>query len=141
MEATFKGVVYPSQTDAMGHMTVQYYVAAFDQAFWHLIASLGYNPQWRIDRQEGWADVRYEIDYRDELKNGDLFTVYSTVLQVGRSSLTTHHRMLNINKEVCAEIVMKSVYFDLKNRASKPIPSEIKNFAETLAAKSASPTP
>ena len=36
----YRGVVYPAQCDAMGHMNVQYYVAAFDQAMWHLAHEL-----------------------------------------------------------------------------------------------------
>ena len=39
---TFRGVVYPAQCDAMGHMNVQHYVAAFDQAMWHLVHEIGY---------------------------------------------------------------------------------------------------
>lgn len=129
MEMTYRGVVYPAQTDAMGHMTVQYYVAAFDQAFWHFIASLGYEPDWRIERQEGWADVRYEIDYKAELKVGDLFKVSSAVIKVGRSSLVTHHSLMNNAGEVCSQIQMTSVYFDLQNRVSKEIPQNIKSAA------------
>lgn len=123
---TYRGVVYPAQSDAMGHMTVQYYVAAFDQAMWHFVASLGYNPDWRNERKEGWADVRYEIDYRSELKVGDLFTVASKLLKIGRSSLVTHHELKNLAGETCAEISMTSVYFDLEKRASKAIPDQIK---------------
>ncbi|VVP60790.1 hypothetical protein PS874_06107 [Pseudomonas fluorescens] len=132
MEFTFKGVVYPAHTDAMGHMTVQFYIAAFDQAFWHLVASLGYNPGWREERQEGWADVRHEIDYRAELKVGDLFTVESTVNRVGSSSLMTRHVLRNFNNEICSEMMMISVYYDLLNRVSKPIPGTIKSAASAL---------
>ncbi|AVF54860.1 acyl-CoA thioesterase [Pseudomonas sp. 17391] len=129
MEITYRGVVYPAQTDAMGHMTVQYYVAAFDQAFWHLIHSLGYNADWRFERKEGWADVRYEIDYRAELKVGDLFKVASMVKKVGNASIVTHHQMFSANDELCAEIQMTSVYFDLEQRTSKAIPNAIKEAA------------
>ena len=31
----------PAQCDAMGHMNVQYYIAAFDQSLWHLMATAG----------------------------------------------------------------------------------------------------
>lgn len=129
MEITYRGVVYPAQTDAMGHMTVQYYVAAFDQAFWHLIHLLGYNADWRLERKEGWADVRYEIDYRAELKVGDLFKVASSIIKVGNASIVTQHKMFNAGDELCAEIQMTSVYFDLEQRTSKAIPNAIKEAA------------
>jgi acyl-CoA thioester hydrolase len=123
---TYHGVVYPAQTDAMGHMTVQYYVAAFDQAMWHLVARLGYNPNWRHERNEGWADVRYEIDFRSELKTGDLFSVVSKVVDAGRSSLKSAHRLVGPDRTVAAELAMTSVYFHLIDRKSLPIPDAIR---------------
>jgi len=126
MEITYRGVVYPAQTDAMGHFTVQYYVAAFDQAFWHLVADMGYDLNWRFERDEGWADVNYQIDYRNELKVGEVFVVASEVTKIGNSSLVTRHVMTNQRREVCAEIVMTSVYFDLKMRRAKQIPDELR---------------
>jgi acyl-CoA thioester hydrolase len=123
---TYHGVVYPAQTDAMGHMTVQYYVAAFDQAMWHLVARLGYNPNWRNERNEGWADVRYEIDFRSELKTGDLFSVVSNVVDAGRSSLKSTHRLVGPDGIVAAELAMTSVYFHLIDRKSLPIPDAIR---------------
>ncbi|WP_449433334.1 acyl-CoA thioesterase [Pseudomonas putida] len=129
MPTTFRGVVYPAHSDAMGHMTIQYYVAAFDQAFWHLVSEYGYAPEWRTSRQEGWADVRHEIDYKQELKVGDLYQVESSVTRVGGSSLTTRHVMLANDGTPCAEMTMISVYFDLKLRTSKPIPDLIRGLA------------
>ncbi|AJY42618.1 acyl-CoA thioesterase [Burkholderia humptydooensis] len=123
---TYHGVVYPAQTDAMGHMTVQYYVAAFDQAMWHLVARLGYNPKWRDERHEGWADVRYEIDFRSELRTGDLFSVVSKVVDAGRSSLKSLHRLVGPDGTVVAELAMTSVYFHLVDRKSIPIPDTIR---------------
>ncbi len=70
----------------MGHMNTPHYIAAFDQAMWHLVHALGYRPAWREQRGEGWADVRYVIDFRSELRAGDLFVVDSAVTRVGRSS-------------------------------------------------------
>jgi acyl-CoA thioester hydrolase len=123
---TYQGVVYPAQSDAMGHMTVQYYVAAFDQAMWHLVASLGYDPIWRHDRNEGWADVRYEIDFKAELQVGDLFRVESEVTGLGRSSLKSRHQLFNRNGELAASVDMTSVYFHLKERRSISIPDAIR---------------
>lgn len=57
---THSGVVYPAHCDAMGHRNVAHYVAAFDQAMWRLVHSLGYRTDWQISRHEGWADVRHD---------------------------------------------------------------------------------
>jgi acyl-CoA thioester hydrolase len=129
---TYHGVVYPAQTDAMGHMTVQYYVAAFDQAMWHLVANIGYNPEWRAEKSEGWADVRYEIDYRSELKLGELYVVSSSVVELGRTSLKSRHKMSRHGGQIVAELLMTSVYFDLAERKSKPLPSIIRERCQNL---------
>ncbi len=73
---TYQAVVYPAQCDAMGHMTVQYYVAAFDQAMWNLVYSLGWRPPAPPVRA-GFADVRHVTDYKSELGVGVPFVVDS----------------------------------------------------------------
>jgi acyl-CoA thioester hydrolase len=128
---TFRGVVYPAHCDAMGHMNVQHFTAAFDQAMWHLVTRLGYCPSWVTDRREGWADVRYLINFRKELRAGELFHVESAVIKVGDTSLLTHHCILNTERrEPAAELEMTSVYFDLEKRVSRPVPADIRSAAE-----------
>ena len=140
MPTTFRGVVYPAQCDAMGHMNVQHYVAAFDQAMWHLVGTLGYRASWASERRQGWADVRYLINYHHELRAGELFHIDSGVLKVGNNSLVTVHRAINSESgEMAAEVEMTSVYFDLGERKSAPLPQEIKAAAEALVGSSASP--
>jgi acyl-CoA thioester hydrolase len=131
---TYRGVVYPAQCDAMGHMNTPHYVAAFDQAMWHLVASLGFRAAWIKERDEGWADVRYVIDYKSELRAGELFHVESGIRKIGRSSLVSRHAMVRTDGgEVAAELEMTSVYFDLKARVSKTIPDAIRVAVEVLA--------
>ena len=131
---TYQGVVYPAQCDAMGHMNVQYYIAAFDQSFWHLVAAAGYCGAWIAERGEGWAARRYEIDFRRELPVGSLFAIESAVVKTGRTSLTTRHRLTDkADGALCAELVAVSVYFDLKARRSLPLPPDIVAGARWLA--------
>lgn len=123
---THQGVVYPAQCDAMGHMNVQYYIAAFDQAFWHLIAAAGYSADWISTRREGWADRRYEIDFRRELPVGSLFEIRSTVEKIGSTSLTTRHRLTGkADGALSAELLAVSVYFDLAQRQPCALPEVI----------------
>jgi acyl-CoA thioester hydrolase len=128
---TFRGVVYPAQCDAMGHMNVQHYVAAFDQAMWHLVAHLGYRPSWVTSRREGWADVRYDIRFRTELRPGELIHAVSSVRKVGKSSLQSRHVLIRTESgEVTAEVDMTSVYFDLEHRVSCALPDDIRRAAD-----------
>ena len=139
---SYRGVVYPAQCDAMGHMNVQYYTAVFDQAMWQLVLALGFAPSWVTDRREGWADVRYEIDFRRELRVGQLFYAESGVVRVGNASLTTLHRIREAeSREIAAVAQITSVYFDLARRASRPLPAGIRSAAERATSKSAANDP
>ncbi|QFR34452.1 thioesterase family protein [Ancylobacter sp. TS-1] len=122
---TFQGVVYPAQCDAMGHMNVQHYVGVFDQATWHLFAACGYDSGWIEARREGWADVRQEIDYRQEVRAGELFVIDSAVRRVGGKSLTTWHR-LSTARGVSAEMLAVTVYFDLAARRARELPDVVR---------------
>jgi acyl-CoA thioester hydrolase len=127
---THSGVVYPANCDAMGHMNVQYYVAAFDQAMWHLVNALGYRTQWQAERGEGWADVQHHVNFSKELAVGSLFYVESAVSNIGGKSLTTIHRLYNTSGELCASNEIKSVYFDLVQRKGLTLPDDIRSNAE-----------
>lgn len=118
---TYQGLVYPSQCDAMGHMTVQYYVAAFDQAMWNLVYTLGWRPE--PDRESrGFADVRHIIHYHAELRAGAPFVIDSHPLRCGTSSFVSTHRMFDLaSGELAADMEMTSVHFDLHARTSAPL--------------------
>ncbi len=133
MNVTYRGLVYPAQCDAMGHMNVQHFVAAFDQAMWHLILQLGFKPSWVNDRREGWADVRYLINFRNELRAGQLFHVDSAISKIGNTSLVTFHTLVDSEgRETAADVEMTSVYFNLATRSSMQLPSEVRTAAELL---------
>lgn len=123
---TYRGIVYPVQCDVMGHMNVQHYIAAFDQAFWHFAAAIGYKGSWLRERNLGWADRRYEVDFHAELPVGSLFEVRSRLVKFGRTSLTIHHAMYNSEFDtLAAEITAVSILFDLIARKSAPLPAEM----------------
>lgn len=127
---TYSGVVYPANCDAMGHMNVQYYVAAFDQAMWHLVHALGYRTEWQKEKGEGWADVQHNVTFSKELAVGSLFHVESAVSNIGGKSLTTFHRLYDMNGQLCASNEIKSVYFHLVERKGLVLPDEIRSNAE-----------
>lgn len=132
---TYQGIVYPAQCDAMGHMNVQFYVAAFDQSLWHLMAAAGYSASWISEHRQGWADRRYEIDFRRELPVGSLFEIRGSVVKVGHTSLTTRHRLTDkADGALCAELLAVSVFFDLEARRSLPLPPGIVDGASRLLA-------
>jgi acyl-CoA thioester hydrolase len=130
---TFRGLVYPAHCDAMGHMNVQHYVAAFDQAMWHLVHEIGYRRPASPGTGHGRADVRHVIEYRRELAAGALYRILSGVAKVGRSSVVTIHRMFALETgELAAECEMTSVFFDLSARESCPLPQPLRDAAMAL---------
>lgn len=130
---TFRGLVYPAQCDDMGHMNVQHYVAAFDQAMWHLVHEIGYRKPIVPGKGHGFADVRHLLEYRSELPAGALYRIISGVGKVGRSSLVTVHRMYAAaTEELAAKCEMTSVYFDLSARTSYPLPQSLREAASSL---------
>jgi acyl-CoA thioester hydrolase len=113
----------------MGHFNVAHYVAAFDQAMWHLVHALGYRAEWQTSRGQGWADVRHDVTFSRELRVGSLFYIDSEVTALSGKSITTTHRMMTMDDEPAASDEIKSVYFDLEKRKALPIPDEIRGMA------------
>ena len=124
---TFNSIVYPMQCDAMGHMTVQFYVAAVDQAMWTLVYHLGWRPV-PDAKSRGFADVEHVIRYRAELLVGAPYFIESRATTCGRSSLITEHRMVDlVSGALAAEFTLTSVHFDLVNRKSIPFDDDFRD--------------
>ncbi|HEY7574421.1 MAG TPA: thioesterase family protein, partial [Thermoanaerobaculia bacterium] len=79
---TYRGAVYPSQCDHMGHMNVAWYVAKFDEATWQLFAAIGLTRSRLRAENRGMAGVEQHIEYKHELFAGDVVTVTSRILEV-----------------------------------------------------------
>ncbi len=69
---TYRGAVYPRHLDHMGHMNVQFYVAKFDEAVWHLFDRIGVTPGYIRAHDRGMAAVEMNVRYLKELRAGDL---------------------------------------------------------------------
>jgi acyl-CoA thioester hydrolase len=127
------GVVHPWLCDAMGHLTTRHYVGFFDDASYQLFAALGHDAEAGAAQQQGWADVRHEIDYRAELGVGSLLRLDGQVLALGRTSITTELRLLaRSDDRLCARLVAHTVCFDLAARRARPLPAEVIEAAARL---------
>ena len=79
-----------------------------------------------------WVIRRLEFDFLKELRYPGEVDVGIAVTRFGNSSMIVHHGVFS--KDYCAATAMGvSVYFDLSNRASTPIPKEIKQAIKHLA--------
>src|SRR5215467_6571621 len=124
---TYRGTVYPWHCDHMGHMNVMWYVGKFDEATWHLLASVGLSST-RL-RQEGIGMVAVEqhIEYKRELVAGDLITIRSSVQEVREKSVLFVHEMANQEtQELASRTVLTGVCIDMNTRKARPLPADIR---------------
>jgi acyl-CoA thioester hydrolase len=123
---TYRGVVYPWECDHMGHMNVMWYVGKFDEATWQLLGALGATPSRLREEGFGLAAVEQHIEYKRELRAGDLLTVRSSVLEAKEKSLRFAHEMTNDQTgELAATTVLVGVCIDTVARKARPLPQDI----------------
>ena len=124
---TYRGTVYPWHCDHMGHMNVMWYVGKFDEATWQLIALLGLGPE-RL-RQDGivMAAVEQRIEYKRELRAGDVLTIRSSVQEVGDKTVVMVHEMTNQSTgELAARTVITGICVDRSTRRARSLPADIR---------------
>ena len=131
---TARAVIYPWQCDVMGHLATQNYMRIFDDATYHLLAQLGYVLRDAQASQHGWADVSHQVDYRKELLAGDLIVAVSSIVRLGRTSLTYRTRLLRAPGDdvECATLRGVAVHFDLCRRTAVDLPTEFRARAEAF---------
>jgi len=130
---TYRGVVYPSHCDHMGHMNVMWYVGKFDEATWQLLASLGLTASRLSEQNCGMAAVEQHIEYKRELRAGDVITVRSAILEIKEKSVRLSHEMRNdVTGEIAATTVIVGVYFDTVERKARPLPEDVREKARDL---------
>lgn len=136
MIETCRAVAFPWLCDQVGHLNTSKYVEMFDVAAHHLFNHIG-APAGGMGML-AWADVRHEIDYRNEVAVGGLVVIDSTVLQVGRTSLKARHLMRDAGRtREHAVMVAVTVCFDTAQRQAAPLPSEIAERARAMTALNA----
>jgi acyl-CoA thioester hydrolase len=134
---TYRGTVYPWHCDHMGHMNVMWYVGKFDEATWQFFNHLGLPPSRLSKEGTGMAAVEQHIEYKRELRAGDVVTVRSTVLEVKEKSICFQHEMTNDETgELAARTTLTGVYFDTSLRKARSLPSDISRRAELMTLKS-----
>ncbi|MGI9236009.1 MAG: acyl-CoA thioesterase [Woeseiaceae bacterium] len=131
MISVHKGVAHPWQCDILGHMTTRFYIAMFDDASYHFLHHLfGWNGARNETATLGWADVRHTINYKDEVKAGELLEVRAELVKVGGKSMTASYEMINLGSgKVAATLEGIMVLFDLEKRSAVTIPDDLRAVA------------
>src|SRR5215467_9612108 len=120
---TYRGTVYPWHCDHMGHMNVMWYVGKFDEATWHLLASVGLSST-RLGKEGiGMVAVEQHIEYKRELIAGDLITIRSAIQEVREKSFRFLHEMIKQEtQELASRTVLTAVCIDIITRRARPLP-------------------
>lgn len=132
---TYRGAVYASHCDHIGHMNIASYGAKFDEATWVLFCELGLTPSYLRSESHGMAAVQQVITYRKELFAGDVVEVRSQVLEVADRRLRFRHEMRNIETgELAATSEINGVHLDKKAHKSCDLPPAVRASAEKMMA-------
>ena len=124
---TYRGTVYPSQCDHMGHMNVMWYVGKFDEASWQFLATVGLASSRLRSEGRGMATVEQRIEYKSELYAGDVVTVRSAVLEVSEKAIRIVHEMRNDDTgDVAATMVVVGVHLDMASRKACSLPGDVR---------------
>ena len=121
---TYRGVVYPSQCDHMGHMNVTWYTGKFDEATWNLFAACGMTSQYVREKRRGMAGVQQNITYKRELYAGDVVTVRTKVLELRERVVRWLHEMVHEGEVVCVSD-LTAVHLDLDTRKAVAFDAEV----------------
>ena len=118
-----KAVAHPWFCDVLQHMTTRYYVAMFDDASYHLLATVFDWPgAISANGEMGFVDVRHVIEYKAEVSAGDILDIHAGVTKVGGKSLTVTYQMNNLSKqELAATFECVYVLFDMHERTALPL--------------------
>jgi acyl-CoA thioester hydrolase len=131
---THRGTVYPWQCDHMGHMNVMWYVGKFDEATWQPFATLGLGPSRLRKEGIGLVAVEQHLDYKRELRAGDLLTIRSSLLEIKDKSMRLMHEMTNDETgELAARTILTGVCIDIQGRKARPLPSDVKHRVESMS--------
>jgi acyl-CoA thioester hydrolase len=127
---THRGTVYPWQCDHMGHMNVMWYVAKFDESSWQLLSWLALTRTRFARDGAGMAAVEQRIEYKRELRAGDVVTIRSTVLEVKDKVIRMRHEMTNDDTgDLVAVTELVGVHMEMKARRACSLPSDMRERA------------
>ncbi|MBL4773822.1 MAG: acyl-CoA thioesterase [Alcanivoracaceae bacterium] len=126
MIETYRGVVYPTQLDHMGHMNVMWYTSKFDEATWHLLASIGITSSYIRDHNKGMVAVEQTTKYMAEAQAGDLLVIKSKIIEVKDKSIKFMHIMYNTETDIeLATTELLGIHLDRKIRKACSLPAFI----------------
>jgi acyl-CoA thioester hydrolase len=123
----YRSVVMPAHCDLYGHMNVRHYAAFFDDAGFQIMGKAGVSLTDLRGRGLGSVVASLTIDFHHELTAGQLILVTGAITRVGQKSAMSEMRMYDADTMThCATQKTVEVFFDTTQRASVPIPPDVR---------------
>jgi acyl-CoA thioester hydrolase len=136
---TYRGAIYASHCDHIGHMNIVAYGAKFDEANWVFFCEIGLTPTYLRGDAFGMAGVQQNISYSQELFAGDVIEIRSLVLEIAEKRLRVRHEMRNIETgAVAAASEITAVHLDKQGHKACAFPAEVRAKAQALMVTAAS---
>ena len=125
----YKGMAQPWFCDVMGHMNIRHYMAMFDESSYQLLYQVfGWTGNPDNSGGQGWSDVKHIIEYKAEVRAGDLLEVRACITKVGTKSIGIRYEAVDPAKDrVVATLESISVLIDLQSRKAVPL-SDVQRF-------------
>lgn len=129
--SVYKGVAQPWECDSLGHLTTRFYTAMFDDASYHFLFELfGWTGASDDAGERAFVDVRHELDFRAEVKAGELLEIRACLERLGAKSMVAQYDMRKRGTgEVAATLQATYVLFDLQARRALPLDDRLRNQA------------
>jgi acyl-CoA thioesterase FadM len=124
---SFRNTTRPWEVDVLGHVGFQFYIHRFSAACGHALGAMGMTPEYLREARIGFSTFEFQLQFRRELKAGDLVHCRSGIMHVGNSSVRFLHKMWNARTgELCAQLSQFGVHLDMDARRPRPFPEAIK---------------
>ena len=122
----FQGMLYPVETDHMGHANVRFYSRAFNEAAYFTFTTAGVTPEFMREHDRGMAAVTENFLYKREILPGDLVQVRTCLIGFTEKTLHVWGVMIDpIKDEYCAVNDQICVHLDTVARKAVPWPEDI----------------
>lgn len=133
---SFRNTTRPWEIDVLGHVGFQFYIHRFSAACGHALSAMGMTPEYLRAARIGFSTFEFQLQFRRELRAGDLVHCKSGVMHVGKSSVRFLHKMWNARTgELCAQLSQFGVHLDMDARRPTAFPDDVRAKGMALLVK------
>jgi thioesterase-3 len=124
--------VRSTELDALGHVNQARWVEYLEWGRFDWTRASGMTDQFLGADGVGSVMANLNVNFRREARLGDRLTVRTWLAAVGRSSFRFAQEIRGASGDVLCDSVATAVAFDLRARASVPIPDDLRATLQSL---------